>query len=459
MPDSSSSATLLFVDDEPNILLSLKRLFRAQNHRILMAGGGSEALAVLERESVDLVISDMRMPEMDGARFLEQVRARWPQIVRILLTGHSDMSATIDAINRGEIYRYVTKPWNDDDLLLTVRDALERKRLEAENTRLDALTRRQNEELKELNASLEQKVAERTDQLRRALLSLEQSHKTLKKEFLSSLMVFSGLLELRGRHLGDWLTGHGRRVANAARKVAQHMGLDDAAVQDVMFAGLLHDIGKIALPDSMLDQPFVTLSPEARAEVQKHPLIGENVLMAVAELKGATPIIRHHHELLDGSGYPDGLSGSAIPLGARILAVVNDYDALQLGILMPRAMSADEALAYLQDNRGNRYDAQVVDAFVAAGLPEPVPGAPHREQTDLPVAAVDAIVLRPAQLQSGMVLAGDLTHRDGYLLLASGHVLDSHLIERLALLEEYDRHPLPVLVHDDTLQEGSAAVG
>jgi response regulator RpfG family c-di-GMP phosphodiesterase len=146
---------VLCVDDEQNIVSSLRRIFRQHSFRVLTATSGAEALGLLEREPVDVVISDMRMPEMDGAQFLEQVRNRWPDTVRLLLTGYADMEATIGAINRGEIYRYIAKPWNDDDVVTTVRRGLERKTLERENKRLEALIQRQNAKLRDLNASLE----------------------------------------------------------------------------------------------------------------------------------------------------------------------------------------------------------------------------------------------------------------------------------------------------------------
>ena len=126
----AAPATVLCVDDEPNILSSLRRLFRANGYRVLTAEGGALGLEVLEKEPVDLVISDMRMPEMDGARFLAKVRERWPDTLRILLTGYSDIQSIQDAINCGEIYRYITKPWEDSDMLLLVRHALERRQLE-----------------------------------------------------------------------------------------------------------------------------------------------------------------------------------------------------------------------------------------------------------------------------------------------------------------------------------------
>ena len=157
-PDTEHAAvvqeqpTLLLVDDEPSILSALKQLFRVPGYRVLTAGGGQEGLDTLARERVDLVISDMRMPIMDGAAFLAKVRAGWPEVVRVVLTGYADVASTIAAINHGEIYRYISKPWEDNDVLLLVRDALERKQLGEEKQRLEDLTAKQNEQLRDLNA-------------------------------------------------------------------------------------------------------------------------------------------------------------------------------------------------------------------------------------------------------------------------------------------------------------------
>lgn len=421
--------TLLFVDDESSILSSLKRLFRPHGYRILTAGGGAEGLAVLEKEPVDLVVSDMRMPEMDGAQFLEQVRGRWPHVVRILLTGYADVGSTIAAINRGEIYRYVAKPWDDNEIVLTVRDALERKRLESENSRLNALTARQNEELKALNASLERKVLERTAELQQTVAFLDQAHKDLKKGFLATINVFSGLIELRGGKLA----GHARRVADHARHLAQRLGLDDATTQNVILAALLHDIGKLGLADQLIDKPFNGLPAEHRAEVMKHPIKGAMVLMGIAQLKDVAPLVRHHHECWDGSGFPDRLAGLAIPVGARVLAIANDYDALQLGTLVNRNLKPAEALAFIVENRGRRYEPAMADTFASV-----VAESIKATLIELPV--------RPNQLKPGMVLARDLTHPDGYLLLARGYALDTRIIEELQVIERSESRPLTLYI-------------
>lgn len=424
-------ASLLFVDDEPSILAALRRLFRPHGYKIHVADSAAAGLALLATEVVDLVISDMRMPVMDGAQFLEQVRGRWPGVVRILLTGYADVASTIAAINRGEIYRYVAKPWNDEEIVLTVRDALERQRLEQDNARLLALSQRQNEELRQLNAGLEQKVAERTATLEQTLGMLELAHGDLKKGFLESVRVFAGLIELRG---GQQLGGHSRRVADHARSIAQRLALPDNEVQDVLLAGLLHDIGKIGLPDGLLGRPFNTLPGDLRGQVMKHVQIGQNVLLGIGQLKEAALLVRHHHECFDGSGYPDRLAGMAIPLGSRILAVANDYDALQLGTLTQTALRPDEAIGFIVENRGRRYDPSVTDVFVKML-------AEVRKAVELPV--------RPRQLEPGMIVARDLMHREGYLLLAREQALNPAMIRQLHQLEESDGQPLVLYIRQE----------
>ena len=436
MSDTLAPATLLFVDDEPGILSSLRRLFRPHGYRILVAESGALGLAELEKTPVDLVISDMRMPEMDGATFLKAVRQRWPDTVRILLTGYADVTSTVAAINDGEIYRYVSKPWDDNEIVNTVREALERYRLKQENLRLTALTQSQNEELKGLNASLEQKVAERTAELRQALSFVEQSHGELKKSFLTSVQVFAGLIELRSGPAGSRLAGHGRRVADMARNLAQRLGMGDVEVQNIMLAGLLHDVGKMGLPDDLLGKAFNTLSQDQRALVMKHPVIGQNILIAIDKFKDAAILVRHHHESFDGNGYPDRLAGMSIPQGSRILAVVNDYDSLQIGTLVQRPLRPEEALAFIADNRGKRYDPATVDAFLKL-ISETRKSGP----TELP--------LRTMHLKPGMVVSRDLPHRDGYLLLAKGSVLTGDIIGQLVKLEQSEQQTLTLYIRQE----------
>lgn len=432
MTQAQEQSTLLFVDDEPGILSALRRLFRPFGYRIFTAESGAAGLELLERESVDLVISDMRMPEMDGARFLEQVRIRWPEVARLLLTGYADINSTVAAINRGEIYRYIAKPWDDNEIVLIVRDTLDHRRLKDENVRLIELTRRQNEELKALNAGLEGKVAERTAELQQTLGFLEQAHRELKKGLMATVRVFSSLIELRGGKLA----GHSRRVAEHARQMAQRLQLDDAALQNLVLGALLHDIGKLGLADEMIEKPYNNLPAEMRAVVMKHPAKGATLLMDIEQMKDVVPLVRHHHECWDGSGYPDRLAGLGIPRSARILAIANDYDALQMGTLVGRPLKPGEALSFIVENRGKRYDPALVDAFTAC-----IADANKEKVSEVP--------LRPSQLQAGMILSRDLVHRDGYLLLARHHAVDLKMIEQLRNLEQAEGQPLTLHIRQE----------
>jgi response regulator RpfG family c-di-GMP phosphodiesterase len=174
---------ILFVDDEKSILSSLRRLFRTSPYELLTAISGAEALDILKVRMVDLVVSDMRMPEMDGAEFLTKVASQWPETIRILLTGYSDLESTIAAVNNGRIYRYLSKPWEENDLRMTIHQALEKKTIEKERDRLLLLTSAQNAELLNLNQNLEKTVEARTEQIR--------------KTFHQTILIFSQLVELR----------------------------------------------------------------------------------------------------------------------------------------------------------------------------------------------------------------------------------------------------------------------
>ena len=415
----ASAATILCVDDEPNILASLRRLFRKESFRVLCADSAAAGVAVLEQEQVDIVISDMQMPQMNGTEFLECVRRRWPDTLRLLLTGHADVESTISAINRGEIYRYITKPWNESALLLVIRDALARQQLEREKLRLEALTRQQNEALRDLNATLEQRVRDRTAELSSAQNSLEASHERLKTNFLTLIKVLSSLIEMRG----GAVAGHGRRIADLARRIALRMGLAPREAQDVFVAGLLHEIGKTGFPDSLLGMPESLLRGDNLGRYRKYPQLGEQLLMPLEELREAAYIVRAHRERFDGSGFPDGVAGFDIPLGARILAVAHDFEALQQGLLVQQQVDPRRASDLVVESRGKRYDPGVVEAF-------------YDIRTGRSIAEeVAEIAMGVAQLKPGMVLSRDLLSAEGALLLSTDHVLSERMLKQLAEFE------------------------
>jgi response regulator RpfG family c-di-GMP phosphodiesterase len=427
IPADTATASLLFVDDEPNILSSLRRLFHNSGYRVFVAQSAALGLEILEREPIDLIISDMRMPEMDGARFLAQVRVRWPDTVRVLLTGYADVASIQDAINCGEIYRYITKPWEDRDLALLVRDGLARRQLELDKRRLEALTARQNEELRALNQTLEAKVEARTAQLRTEHAATVAANNKLKQNFVTTIKILSSMLELRAHNR----PGHARQVANLARQIAVRLGLDAREVQDVFIAALLHDIGKIGLSDTLLATPLTQLHGEALGQYRKHPLRAAELLMPLEELRASAAILRAQLERFDGTGFPDGAAGLAIPIGARILALAADYYNLQQGVMVQHHLRPDQAASLILGASGVRYDPNVVAAFRQIGDNS---------------ADATGVEMLSGELAPGMVLARDLVSRDGLMLLTADHVLDARMIHQVLDFESRSARRLTIWV-------------
>ncbi len=420
--------TILLVDDEPSILSALRRLFRAHGYRILTAEGGVAALEVAATESVDLVISDMRMPQMDGAQFLQEMRSLQPDAVRILLTGYADISSTIAAINGGEIHRYIAKPWDDNDILLVVREALARRQLELQNRQLTEIVQRRNEELRVLNSGLEDRVRQRTSEIGQVNDMLNVAYDELKTNFMLSMQIFAGLMELR--HNG--MSGHSRRVSIFARRMCAHLALDERLSHDIYVAALLHDIGKIGFPDGLLSKPISTLTSEELARYRKHPLNAETALMPLAQLRIVAKFVRGQHERFDGKGFPDGLESDEIPFGARLLSPIIDYENLLSGTLAERRFSPEDAASSIARGAGSRYDPKIVQAF-AEVLKQP-PEEANRDK-----------VILAAELAPGMVLSRDLCSPQGTLLLAAGYVFDARVVRHVR--EFAQREGVKLLLH------------
>jgi response regulator RpfG family c-di-GMP phosphodiesterase len=430
MTAANPAWTLLAVDDEPNILAALRRLFRATGWRILTAGHAEEALALLAAEPVDAVLSDMRMPGMDGMQFLERVSRGWPRTARLLLTGQADLSSTIEAINRGRLHRYITKPWNDDELVLTLRQVAERQQLEADKQELERLTQQQNDELKALNAGLEARVALRTEELAAA-------NDRLKRNYLTSIKAFTALIELRG----SAQVGHARQVADLIRRIAQAMTLDAGTAHDLPIAALLHDIGHIGLSDEVLARPLNRLDRDELRRYRLHPVLGEQALLASDDMQGVAPLVRAHHERWDGQGFPDGLRGAAIPLGARILAVADSFEDLRSGRIGGQPLTTPEARRTVLAGRGRQFDPAVVDAFASLFSAAP------------PRPATPTLRLRTGDLRAGHTLTRDFVSTEGVLLLAAGQRLNDELIGRIRAFER--KHGLALILAAQRPQEAS----
>lgn len=353
-------AQILCVDDEPNVLKSLRRLFRGAEYIIHLAESGAKGLEVLEQQTIDLIISDMRMPHMDGAAFLTQAAIKWPDTVRILLTGFADIESTIAAVNQGKIYSYCSKPWEDAELKSLVAKAIEEKRLREERVQLFEIIHKQNAQLKDLNSHLEEKVEQRTAQLKTSFRQLDKAHITLKKQYTDSIKTFAKIIEMRPGIRG----GHSTYIANFSHRVAVKLGMSEDDVKSVLYAGLLLQIGKMGLSDELLSQPYFLMGTEVRDSYLKHALEGESLLKEMVQLKDAATLIKYQFEHFDGSGYPDGLHGQQIPQGARILNVVRDYISFIEGSMTGETMSVEDVWNQLITKKESLYDPVVVDTFL-----------------------------------------------------------------------------------------------
>ncbi|HBK49845.1 MAG TPA: two-component system response regulator [Pseudomonas sp.] len=417
--------TVLLVDDEESILNSLRRLLRGQPYDVKLATSGEQALAQMAEGPVDLVMSDARMPGMDGATLLAQVNQHHPSTVRILLTGYADPSAIIKAVNDGQIHRYISKPWNDDELLLTLRQALEHQHSERERQRLELLARRQNAQLKLLNINLEKRVAARTTELQQTADMLDLAYEELKHSYVTGTEVFSMLANLRLPPAKQT----NRQIIELVRCYCRAHALDEAISRDLAMAAALYNIGKLSWPDSMIVAPSDQLMHSDRDRYRDYPRQSEALLMTLEPMKDAARLILHHQEHWDGSGFPDRLKGEAIPFGARLLKLAVDFVELQRGLILERQMNSDEALLYLRKYAGRLYDPALLADFVQ------VCASFH---SDLTLVDPEVQVCTTRDLAPGMVLARNLNADNGMLLLNAGKVLSAALVEKLVAFESME---------------------
>ncbi|NOY44959.1 MAG: response regulator [Deltaproteobacteria bacterium] len=413
--------TLLFVDDEENILKALARLFHRTDHEILTARSGREALEILADRPVSLILSDQRMPGMTGTELLARAREIRPEAVRIILTGYADVAAAMEAINDGRVYRFLPKPWDDQALLEVVAEALAELDLKREHAALQEQVRRQNEELRELNATLERRVRERTNELQMALKMSEELNESLRKQNLATIKAFASLLDLRNQTLG----AHCRRVAGLVPKVCTKLGVrEKETVQDAIVAALLHDIGKIGLPDAVLLKDPAHLGSADREEVRKHPVIGEGQIQVIDGLAGVARAVRHHHENVDGSGFPDGLAGDEIPVAARVIRVIDAYDRLTRGGMRK---GAEERLVLEAMDRqvGRHFDGAVFNALLDV-LEERRDAYDSTRERKVPLD----------ELREGMILSRDLRTQSGILLVPKDEPIRSSYLEKIRNFRE-----------------------
>ncbi len=419
---------LLVVDDEEPIRRLLELTFSERPYRVLTASDGPTALRLLESHPVALVISDNRMPGMSGVELLREVYHRWPDCGRVLLTGFANLQSSTAAINEGQVHRFLTKPWEQEQLLKAADELIERFEIKRENQRLTELTRQQNEELLQLNATLEQRVRERTAELVRKNQELTALYAQVKRSVLSTVQMLSALLQYYDEALG----GHSARVATLAHDLAVRLALSEKEIEEIEIAARLHDIGLICLPPHLIKAGQYnadSLVGPSREMFQRHPEMGQQIITHNESFIKIGRVVRAHHERYDGQGYPDRLKGDAIPLGARIIAIANQYDLMTVRPGEPqksalREFHYREAKQYLQAQQGTRFDPDLTQAFLQM-LAEYEEESPPLE-------------VKLSDLREGMVLAEAISSGSGMLLISAGTTLQAFHLERLKNFNRID---------------------
>ena len=430
---SEERPRLLFVDDEKNILNALNRLFFNANYEILLANSAKEALDILNVLPVNVIVSDQRMPETTGVELLIQARDIQPNAIRIILTGYTDISAAQQAINQGAIYHFLTKPWNDEEFISVITRALDYYFLQAKNKQLYEENQRQNEELKALNENLNQRVKERTKAIFQKNQELADLNQKLSESFSKLVRLVVEIIEIKSLDLSS----HSKRVAAAARYIAAEMNLPEDQLETIEIAGLLHDIGKISLPDQTITKRENLLTIEELNLWKKHSLIGERILGNIDRLTEVRRIVRHHHENYNGSGFPDGLRADEIPLGARIIAAADAYDKLVNKIYLNVDNTRTRALKAIRLKMGTELDPDVVTKMISF-LQTPRPKGQTRRE----------IELRPFELKENMILSRDLYTTRGSMVFQKDKRLDPASIKTILDSERLEKLLTSVYVYD-----------
>ena len=323
----------LVVDDEPRLRQALVRLMQLDGFTCFECASGVEALEILAREPVILVLSDLRMPKMDGAMLLREVRERYPDIAVIMITAVAEVEVAVECLGRGAM-DYISKPFVLEEVRARVRQALERRRLVLEN--------------RQYHHSLEERV--------------RLQARRLEELFIASIQSLADALELKD----SYTRGHSVRVSHVSGLIARELGIDGDTVRQLELGGHLHDIGKIGVREDVLNKPG-TLTPDEYAHIMTHPVLGWRILLPLlSDSPVALNVVRSHHERIDGRGVPDGLCGEAIPREARIACVADAFDAMMSGRpYRTTQLTVEEALDELLRHAGTQFDSEVVDALKA----------------------------------------------------------------------------------------------
>lgn len=396
---------VLCVDDEANILKSMKRLLFREDFTLFLADSGARALEIMAGQPIDLVVSDMKMPNMTGAELLAEVAKTYPDTYRIILTGYADLSSTVDAVNKGKIHRYMQKPWDNEELLDAIRTGLEHVRVKRDNARLQALLAKQNHLLKDVNHNLEEKVELRTRQIRAALHKLEKNNDTTIKLLVNFICIHPLLSG-----------GFANNVSQLAKRLAKAAKADDV-VKDVTHAGLLCELGLLGADNELISTPFNALNFQQQQEYLTQPNIAQMLLGPAPHLQSLIDLLTCQYEYFNGQGVPNKLQAEQIPLGARILSIARDIWRHVDGKMTGERLTVREAIKELVKHRGTRYDPDILDILVA--------------NPDLVTQTSDEKVIAVTALKPGMTLAANVLNDNHILILPEGHEFTGQSIAKL----------------------------
>lgn len=335
---------ILVIDDEESILKLLRIQLGKAGYDVKPTKSGKEAFKILEKHSFETIICDLKMPEISGVKVLEYIKKKYSTIPVIILTGFIEVDMAVEVMKKGA-FDYIVKPVKKDEMIVTVEKAVNHKRLIEENLRL-------KEENLSYQNMLERKIEE-------TAIELEQCHNQADKTVMNLVRVFSETLENKD----PYKRGHVSRVSYYAKNIAKTFNFSEIDLKALEYSALLHDCGKIGIKGSILDKKG-KLTEEEYDYIKKHPLIGEDMIKKADFSKHIRETIRNHHERYDGQGYPDRLKGDYIALPARIIAVADAFDALTNARAFRGAMSTEQALFILEENRGSQFDPGIVDGFI-----------------------------------------------------------------------------------------------
>ena len=422
----NEAAKILFVDDEKQMLTALNRVFRGKNYTVYTANSGAEGLEVLKNETVDVIVSDMRMPEMDGATFLAESVSLSPNSRRVLLTGYSDQESTVRAINEGQVHQYLMKPWDNEELKNTIDSEIaEKERIEEDTPNLEE------------HMQLQEQVANVTSELADAHLFANMAKEELLKQYSITIKVISNLINLKTPTPNAMNTN----VVSHSVALAKLIKLDSKVINEIRNAAQLFQVGKLAINEHLLDTKYSDLTGDELIQYQKFSVLGADLLTPLSSLDYAAKLIRHQNENTDGSGYPKKLSGNQIPLGSRIIRIVNDYQSIISGLFFEDPYSPQDALDYMGKHGGKKYDKTLLDIYRKF--------INELSKTD---GAQQDRLYKLVDLQPGLKVSRDLFNSEGMLLITRGTELTELNINKLLELQDRDSKDLNVFVHESSIQ-------